>query len=177
MILFSRIIYILQYASLIRELVIDREAWRAAVHGVAKSRTRLSDWSDLILFNELVLNSCQSTHCSCWSNWGFSRPICCSNAGSREGFCWIICLICWNWGWFRKNSRGCPPELVVVVVAVVVAAAAATEDWGAPVLAAGGGSTTAWLYRSPGIPIKRYSTALSGLLKLALRAAITCSRS
>ena len=26
----------------------DREAWRAAIHGVAKSRTRLSDWSDLI---------------------------------------------------------------------------------------------------------------------------------
>ena len=31
----------------LREMVMDREAWHAAIHGVAKSQTRLRDWSEL----------------------------------------------------------------------------------------------------------------------------------
>ena len=33
----------------LQELVMDRDAWRAAIHGVTKSRTRLSDWTELNL--------------------------------------------------------------------------------------------------------------------------------
>ena len=39
----------------LRELVMDREAWRAAVHGVTKSRTQLSNWTKSVLGRQRVL--------------------------------------------------------------------------------------------------------------------------
>ena len=44
----------------------DREAWRAVVHGVAKSRTRLSDWTELMLsllcFSNVPQSVCALSH-------------------------------------------------------------------------------------------------------------------
>ena len=40
----------------LQELVMDREALHAAIHGVAKSRARLSDWTELTEVAQLVKN-------------------------------------------------------------------------------------------------------------------------
>jgi len=51
----------------LRELVMDREAWRAAVHGVTKSRTRLSDWTELKM-QTLTANSIKNMENGFWSS-------------------------------------------------------------------------------------------------------------
>ena len=51
----------------LRELVMDREDWRAVIHGVSKSWTRLSDWTELIDINfsiRICIDMLYKTTCS-----------------------------------------------------------------------------------------------------------------
>ena len=49
-----------------QEIVEAREAWRAAVHGVAKSRAQLCDWTTFVWLHQALLVACRIFSCGVW---------------------------------------------------------------------------------------------------------------
>ena len=75
--------------SRLQELVMDREAWPAVVHGVAKSRIRLSGWTDWWVWILSIFS------CACWPFVYFLWRKVCSDSLSIFLFLNWVFLYCW----------------------------------------------------------------------------------
>ena len=72
------------------ELVMDRESWHAAIHGIAKSRLRLSEWTDLIVKNHteetIALNDMITGKTIALTRWTFVGQV----------ICFLLCCLGWS---------------------------------------------------------------------------------
>ena len=91
----------------LRDLVMDREAWRAAIHRVAKSRTRLSNWTEL---NSICTYGMTERCCVCnilALSWDIKKYKPIHPWLDRE----------WRFGkWVEKYKGSLPDELLIWVV-------------------------------------------------------------
>ena len=73
----------------LRELVMDREAWRAAIRGVAKSRTQLSDWTELNWTDIKYILKSETVN---WYLRGWINPV-------DVCVCVCVCVCVWLFFW------------------------------------------------------------------------------
>ena len=76
----------------LQELVMDREAWRAAFHGVAKSWTWLSDWTELITERGFLISPCYSLELCIQMSVSFLFSFACSYLASLfyDSYQWLF---------------------------------------------------------------------------------------
>ena len=98
----------------LQELVMDREVWHAAIHGVAKSRARLSDWTELswtvgqnditqsLFYNNMLKISCNRLNITLKVK---NRVV----VWVQNGCKWIGCLPFWSRSWLGAPAHCCCP--------------------------------------------------------------------
>ena len=100
----------------LQELVMDRESWRAAVHGVTESQTQLSDWTELNWFAMKWWEQMPRWFSGCWVlSQLFHSPLSPSSKGSLSplyylplGWYHLHIWVCWwfSWqSWFQLVSH------------------------------------------------------------------------